>query len=298
MGTVEGKTAIVTGAGAGIGRSEALALAQEGAHVVVNDIATSQTETRPAEAVCAEIRALGGSAEANFDDIADWDGGRNLIAQAVAHTGELDILVCNAGIVRDRMMVNMSSAEWDAVIRVHLSGHFVPMRFAAEHWRERSREAGAPVYGRIITTSSEAGLFGHEGQLNYSAAKAGIAAMTLVAGRELGRYGVTANSICPRARTAMTQAVVAGMDPTAGEIDNWDPDNVAPFVTYLAGPEAAEINGQVFVVFGGTVRRMQLWSPTAEIVSDHRWTQQELSDQAVELGKGTPLINRPFEDYM
>jgi 3-oxoacyl-[acyl-carrier protein] reductase len=292
-----GRTAVVTGAGAGIGRSEALALARAGAHVVVNDVGDG-AGPRPAENVAREIRAAGGSAEANFDDVSDWEGAQRLIAQGIDHDGELDILVCNAGIVRDRTLVNMSAEEWDAVIQVHLGGHFGPMHFAGAHWRARSKAAGAPVYGRIIATSSEAGLFGHDGQINYSAAKAGIAAMAVVAGRELDRYGVTANAICPRARTAMTAGVVPGMEAKpAGEVDNWDPEAIPPFVTYLAGSAAADINGQVFVVYGATVKRMQMWSPTAEIVSDQPWTDDELARRVPELGKGGPMTNRSFEEY-
>jgi 3-oxoacyl-[acyl-carrier protein] reductase len=294
---LNGRTAIVTGAGAGIGRSEALALARAGAHVVVNDTARKEGEERPAGRVVQEIRAAGGSAEANFDDISDWDGAQRLVSQAVAHHGELDVLVCNAGIVRDRTLVNMSAEEWDAVIKVHLRGHFGPMHFAAEHWRSRSKAAQGPVYGRIIATSSEAGLFGHDGQINYSAAKAGIAAMAVTAGRELSRYGVTANAICPRARTAMTAGVVEGMEPKPGEVDDWDPEGIPPLVTYLAGPASADINGQVFVVYGATVRRMQMWSPMAEIVGDRPWTDDELARRMPELGKGGPMTNRPFEEY-
>jgi NAD(P)-dependent dehydrogenase (short-subunit alcohol dehydrogenase family) len=294
---LEGRTAIVTGGGAGIGRSEALALARAGAHVVVNDVASDGTGQRPAARVAEEIRGAGGSAEANFDDVSDWYGAQRLIAQAIDHDGELDVLVCNAGIVRDRTLVNMSADEWDAVVKVHLGGHFGPMHFAAAHWRARSKAAGAPVYGRIIATSSEAGLFGHDGQINYSAAKAGIAAMAVVAGRELDRYGVTANAICPRARTGMTAGVVEGMAARPGEVDNWDPDAIPPFVTYLAGPESADINGQVFVVYGATVKRMQMWSPMAEIVSDQPWTDHELARRVPELGKGAPMTNRPFEEY-
>jgi 3-oxoacyl-[acyl-carrier protein] reductase len=297
MVNLNGRTAIVTGAGAGIGRSEALALARAGAHVVVNDVAGDGAGPRPAERVAQEIRAAGGSAEASFDDISDWDGAQRLIAQAVARDGELDVLVCNAGIVRDRTLVNMSAGEWDAVIKVHLRGHFGPMRFAAEHWRTRSKAAGQPVYGRTVLTSSEAGLFGHDGQINYSAAKAGIAAMAVVAGRELNRYGVTVNAICPRARTAMTEGVVGGMEPRPGEVDNWDPEGIPPLVTYLAGPASADINGQVFVVYGATVKRMQMWSPMAEITSDRPWTDDELARRMPELGKGAPMTNRPFEEY-
>jgi NAD(P)-dependent dehydrogenase (short-subunit alcohol dehydrogenase family) len=298
MGLLEGRTAIVTGAGGGIGRSEALSLARQGAHVVVNDIGVGDAGGRAADLVVGEIHEAGGSGETNFDDIGDWDGAAALIEQAIAHDGVLDILVCNAGVVRDRTLVNMTLEEWDAVIHVHLAGTFGPMRFAAQHWRDRAK-AGMPPYGRVITTSSEAGLFGHPGQLNYSAAKAGIVAMSVVASRELERYGVTVNTICPRARTPMTEGVVAGMEyPRPGEVDDWDPDNIATFVTYLATPEAAEVSGQVFAVFGRTVRRMQMWPLAAEISSDQPWTLSMLISRMPDLGDGGPMRPRPFAEYM
>ena len=290
MTELSGRTAIVTGGGSGIGRSEALALGREGAHVVVNDLAGPDASgTRPADRVVAEVRACGGSAEANYADVADWEAGAELMDQATSRTGQLDALILNAGFVRDRTLAKMTGAEWDDVVRVHMRGHFILMRHAAAHWKERSAQAGQPVYGRIVATSSEAGLFGHAGQINYSAAKGGIAMMTIVAARELGRYGVRANAICPRARTAMTIGVVPDIEPVPGRIDDWDPDNIAPLVSYLAGPHADVLNGQIFVVFGGTVRRMALWSRAGEITSDVPWTQQTLAQRLPELAASSPF---------
>src|SRR5712691_815980 len=214
MGTLDGKVAIVTGAGRGIGRGEARLLAAEGAKVVVNDLGVPSegegADTTPAQEVVDEITADGGEAAANYDDVASWSGAEALIRQAISEFGHLDILVNNAGILRDAMSFNMTEEQWDSVIRVHLKGHFAPCRHAAVHWRERSK-AGEAVSGRIINTSSESGLFGNPGQANYAAAKAGIAAMTIVLARELQKYGVTVNAMAPRARTRLTDTV-AGAD--------------------------------------------------------------------------------------
>jgi NAD(P)-dependent dehydrogenase (short-subunit alcohol dehydrogenase family) len=207
MGDLDGKVAIVTGAGRGIGRSEAMMLAAQGATVVVNDLGGewdgSGHDERPAQQVADEIIAAGGNASANYDDVSDWEGGQRVITQAIGQHGGLDILVCNAGILRDRMTVNMTQPEWESVLHVHLDGHFVPIRFAAAYWREESKRAGKPVDARLVLTSSESGTYGNPGQLNYVAAKAGIAGMGLVLSRELSRYGVTVNTVCPRARTRL-----------------------------------------------------------------------------------------------
>ncbi len=275
--TLAGKVAIVTGAARGIGRSEAIALAAQGAHVVINDLVAAPDQEETAESAVAEIEAAGGTAEVNHDDISDWAGAERLVAQAVAVSGHLDILVCNAGNLRDRTLVNMSEPEWDAVIKVHLKGHFAPLHFAAVHWRERFRATGEPVEARVVTTSSEAGLYGHFGQVNYSAAKAGIVGMTLVAARELAQFGVTANAICPRARTAMTMGVVPDMDEAVDGVDDWDPLAIATCATFLAGPAAADITGQVLVVHGATITRLEVWAPLTEIKGTAAWTLETLT---------------------
>jgi NAD(P)-dependent dehydrogenase (short-subunit alcohol dehydrogenase family) len=242
--SLSGKAAIVTGAGNGLGRAESLALARAGALLVLNDL--------PGDAVrdtAEQVRAAGGQAVVRDGDIADWVTGQRLVTAALDAYGRLDILVNNAGLLRDRMIFTMSAEEWDLVLRVHLRGHFVTTRFATAHWRAASKQAGGPVYARIVNTSSEAFLLGAPGQPNYAAAKAGIAALTVATARGCARYGVRANAICPRARTAMLAGLMSpppddGPDPLA-------PEYVTPLVTYLASPAAERINGEVFVVHGG-----------------------------------------------
>jgi len=247
--TLTGRVAIVTGAANGLGLAEARGLAQAGARLVLNDLADGELR-----AVADEIRAAGGAAVACPGDIGEWQTGQDLVAAALGTYGQLDILVNNAGLVRDRMVFSMSAEEWDQVIRVHLRGHFVTTRFATAHWRAASKDAGGPVYARIINTSSEAFLLGSPGQPNYAAAKAGITALTVSTARGCARYGVRANAICPRGRTAMT-ADLMGSAP-AGEVDPMAPEHVAPLVSYLASPAAAGINGEVFVVHGGVAAVM------------------------------------------
>ena len=279
MGILDGKVAIVTGGGRGIGRGHARLLAQHGARVVVNDLGSAMEgggrDTAPANAVVDEIVSAGGAAVANDDDVATFDGARSLIAQAIEEWGRLDILVNNAGIIRDAISFNMDEATFDSVVNVHVKGHFSTCRFAAAHWHDRSK-AGEAVAGRIINTVSESGLHGQPGQLNYSAAKGAILSMTLVLARELRRYGVTANCIAPRAKTRMT----ATMD-IAGEFMNgpeWEPDNIAPMVVFLASDAAADVSGQVFVVFGPNVYLMEGWQMVSELhrEGDGRWTPEEL----------------------
>ncbi|MFD3620845.1 3-oxoacyl-ACP reductase [Streptomyces sp. NPDC058676] len=256
---LEGLSAVVTGAGRGLGRAEALELARLGAAVVVNDFGqpgrdgSGEASTAPAERVAAEIRTAGGKALAHTGDIADFSQADELVALAVAEFGKLDILVNNAGILRDRMVFSMTEDEWDAVIRVHLKGHFNTTHFAAAHWRERSKAADGPVYGRIVNTSSEAFLAGSVGQPNYAAAKGGIVGLTTSTALALAKYGVTANAICPRARTRMTEDVFAGFEQPADGLDPLAPEHVAPLVGYLASPAAARVNGQLIVVHGGMV---------------------------------------------
>ncbi|MGW8728988.1 3-oxoacyl-ACP reductase [Streptomyces sp. NPDC055808] len=257
---LEGLSAIVTGAGRGLGRAEALELARLGAAVVVNDFGqpgrdgSGQASKGPAEEVAAEIRAAGGRATAHTGDVADHQQARELVQLAIVTYGRLDILVNNAGILRDRMIFSMSESEWDSVIHVHLKGHFNTTHFAAAHWRERSKAAGGPVYGRIVNTSSEAFLAGSAGQPNYAAAKGGIVGLTTSTALALGKYGVTANAICPRARTRMTEDVFQGFqEPGEGQLDPLAPEHVSPLVGYLASPAAAKVNGQLLVVHGGMV---------------------------------------------
>ncbi|MEU8755280.1 3-oxoacyl-ACP reductase [Streptomyces chartreusis] len=256
---LEGLSAVVTGAGRGLGRAEALELARLGAAVVVNDFGqpgrdgSGEASAAPAEEVAAEIRAAGGKALSHTGDVADFRQAGELIRLAIAEFGKLDVLVNNAGILRDRMVFSMTEEEWDSVIRVHLKGHFNTTHFAAAHWRERSKAAGGAVYGRIVNTSSEAFLAGSAGQPNYAAAKGGIVGLTTSTALALAKYGVTANAICPRARTRMTEDVFAGLERPEDGLDPLAPEHVAPLVGYLASPAAARVNGQLLVVHGGMV---------------------------------------------
>ncbi|MFT4124814.1 MAG: 3-oxoacyl-ACP reductase [Gordonia sp. (in: high G+C Gram-positive bacteria)] len=257
-GSLDGKVAVVTGAGAGLGRAEAIGLAAQGARVIVNDLARALDDSDTIDT----IAAAGGMAVAVAGDISDAATATAIVRTATEDLGGLHVVMSNAGITRDRMLFNMSDDEWDLVIAVHLRGHFLLNRNAAAYWRATSKAAGAPVYGRLINTSSEAGLLGPEGQANYGAAKAGITALTLSASRLLGRYGVRANAICPRARTAMTAAVFG--DPPPDGIDPLSPEHVVRLVNFLAGPEADSVTGQVFVVYGPRV--MVMAAPTIDEV--------------------------------
>ncbi len=253
-GFLDGRVAIVTGAGRGIGRAHALELARHGARVVVNDLGVASDgggrDATPAEQVVDEIRAGGGEAVTSGDDVADWDGARRLIARAVDVYGRLDVLVNNAGFVRDRMFVNTGEDEWDAVMRVHVKGHFATARHAAAYWRDAVKR-GDTVDARLINTTSGAGLQGSVGQASYAAAKAAIAAMTLVQAAELGRYGITANAIAPAARTRMTETAFAEMMKAPDDgFDAMAPENVAPLVAWLASAEARGVSGRVFEVSG------------------------------------------------
>jgi len=285
----EGRVAIVTGAGRGIGRAHALELARQGAAVVVNDLGVSlQGEgegggMRPADEVVKAIREMGGEAVADAADVADCAQAGELVRNAIEAFGSLDAVVNNAGIIRDRMFVSTSEEEWDAVMRVHLKGHFAVAHHACAYWRGRSK-AGEPVDARIVNTTSGAGLQGSVGQSAYSAAKGGIAALTLVQAAELGRYGVTANAIAPSARTRMTEEVFADMmrRPEAG-FDAMDPANIAPLVAWLASPESRDVTGRVFEVAGGKISLADGWRTGPEADKGARWEAAELGDVVREL---------------
>ncbi|HMC68330.1 MAG TPA: SDR family oxidoreductase [Mycobacteriales bacterium] len=287
MGICDGRVVIVTGAGGGLGRAHALAFAAEGAQVVVNDIGTSRegegSSEAPAQQVVDEIRDAGGEAVANTDDVADWDGAAALIQTAVERYGRLDVLVNNAGFLRDRMLAGMSVEEWDAVIRVHLRGHFCPLRHASAHWRDRSK-AGEDVDARIINTSSGAGLMGSVGQGNYSAAKAGIVGLTLVASAELARYNVTVNAIAPAARTRMTEVAMPDMMRAPDEgFDAMAPENVSPLVVWLGSTQSRGVSGRVFEVEGGVVSVADGWQHGPRVDKGARWAPDELGPVVQEL---------------
>jgi NAD(P)-dependent dehydrogenase (short-subunit alcohol dehydrogenase family) len=286
-GICEGRVVIVTGAGRGIGRSHALLFAAEGAKVVVNDLGGevdgSGGSTGPAQDVVDEIQAMGGDAVANTDSVADWAGAQRLIETAIEAFGRLDVLVNNAGILRDRMLSNMSEEEWDSVIDVHLKGTFAPSRWATAHWRERAK-AGETNDARIINTSSASGLYGNPGQTNYGAAKAGIASFTIIAARELERYGVTVNAIAPGARTRMTAPLgFGGADPDPASFDAFAPENVSPLVVWLGSTQSADVTGRVFNVAGGTISVAEGWSHGPSIDKGDRWDPAELGDVVPEL---------------
>ncbi len=289
----EGRVAIITGAGRGIGREHALLLAHHGAKVVVNDLGGSMSgegaDKSPAQEVVEEIVAMGGEAVANADDISDWAGAERLVQTAVDTFGGLDILINNAGILRDRMLTNMSEAEWDAVIKVHLKGTFAPSRHAAAYWRERSK-AGETNDARIINTSSPSGIYGNVGQTNYGAAKAGIASFTVIAAKELARYGVTVNAIAPAALTRMTEGLGMGQADEAAK-EQMSPAHIAPIVCWLASPQSAGVTGRVFDVSGRMLSVSEGWhrGPTIENPTDD---PVELGPQVADLvAKARPNAN-------
>jgi NAD(P)-dependent dehydrogenase (short-subunit alcohol dehydrogenase family) len=282
MGALDGRVAIITGAGRGLGREHALLFAAEGAKVVVNDLGGSNdgtgTDMTPAQQTVADIVALGGEAIVNTDNVADWEGAQRLINAAVEAFGDLDILVNNAGILRDRVLVNMTEEEWDAVIAVHLKGHFAPTRWAAAYWREQTK-AGITKPRNVVHTSSTSGLMSNPGQSNYGAAKSGIATFSQICAKELARYGVKSNCIAPAARTRLTLATPGLEDIMAakdGSFDMWDPANVSPLVAYLAS-ESCEFTGETFFVQGGTVTRVQSWTMAEKVEQDDKWQVADLA---------------------
>ncbi len=283
MTSLDGRVAIITGAGRGIGREHALLFAAEGAKVVVNDLGGSNdgtgTDVTPAQEVAAEIRAMGGEAVVNGDDVAAWEGAQRLVNSAIQAFGDLDVLVNNAGILRDRVLVNMTEEEWDSVIAVHLKGHFAPTRWAAAYWREQTK-AGVNKPRNVVHTSSTSGLFSNPGQANYGAAKSGIATFNQICAKELIRYGVKSNCIAPGARTRLTLATPGLEDimaPKEGAFDMWDPANISPLVAYLATAECA-FTGETFFVQGGTVTRVDTWAMGDTVAQDDRWTVAGLAD--------------------
>jgi NAD(P)-dependent dehydrogenase (short-subunit alcohol dehydrogenase family) len=290
----EGRVAIVTGAGRGIGRGHAVELARQGAKVVVNDLGAevdgSGGSIGPAGEVVDEIRALGGEAIANGEDVSDFEGAGRLVTAAIETFGGLDVLVNNAGILRDRMLVNMTIEEWDDVVRVHLRGTFAPTRWAAGYWRDRAKQ-GERNDARIINTSSSSGIYGNMGQTNYGAAKAGIAAFTIISSMELGRYGVTVNALAPGARTRMTESLIAARGTEDLEREAFDPrspDNVAPIVAWLASAESAGITGRVFNVAGGRLSVAEGWHAGPVVDHGARWDPESLGPVVHDLVASAP----------
>jgi NAD(P)-dependent dehydrogenase (short-subunit alcohol dehydrogenase family) len=296
MNTLKGRVAIITGAGRGIGREHALLFASEGAKVVVNDLGGSADGTgadaSPADQVVREIVDAGGEAVANHDDVTDWEGARRLVDTAVEAFGDLHVLVNNAGVLRDRMLVNMSEEEWDVVVKVHLKGHFAPLRHAAAYWRDQSK-AGSEEKRSVINTSSTSGLFGNIGQTNYGAAKMGIGALTIIAAQELARYRVRVNAIAPAALTRLTAGLGGPVSENSGEGGPMDPANISPFVAYLA-TEHCPINGRAFFVFGGQVHLFQPWAIVDKVETEGRWTVEDLEIQAARLADVPFDLGNPF----
>jgi len=287
-----GKVAVVTGAGRGLGRAEALELARQGVRVVVNDFGTSlagEKEDSPAAAVVGEINASGGEAVAHEGDVASWDDARSMIQLAVDTWGSLDILVNNAGLLRDRMLFNMSEQDFDLVVRVHLKGHFCTMRHACSYWREQSKASGEPVYGRIVNTTSESALLCSPGQPNYSAAKAGIIALTVSTAQVMARYGVTANAIAPRARTRMTETMES-FDTADADFDVFAPENVSPLVAYLASPAAAKVSGQVLIVYGKHIDVLEGPGVAGSFDTASPWTVDDVSARLSRFYEGRTMI--------
>jgi 3-oxoacyl-[acyl-carrier protein] reductase len=281
-GGLDARVAIITGAGRGLGRCHALELASHGAHVVVNDVDES------AEAVSQEIRQAGGEASASVGTCTEWSLAERLVKFALHQYGDLHCLINNAGILRDRTVFNMTEDEWDAVVNVHGKGHFAPTHFACAYWREKSKGSGGDVLGRVINTTSRSGLYGAAGQSNYAFAKSGIVGFSLAVAREMERYGVTSNAVAPVARTRLTEGTFGELTHEIG-FDRWDPANVSPLVAFLASDAAADITGQVFVVFGGEIALIEQFHPASSITKEGRWTLDELMDANRRLFRGRSM---------
>jgi 3-oxoacyl-[acyl-carrier protein] reductase len=299
MNVLDGKVAVVTGAGRGLGRFEALELARQGARLVISDLGVAADgvgrDESAGQAVVEEIKSMGGEAVAHFGDVADWNDSKEMIKTAIKHFGDLNILVCNAGFCRDKMIFSMSEEEFDSVIRVHLKGHFCGIRHASEYWRGKAKAEG-PIYGRIISTASEAAIFASVGQPNYAAAKSGIIALTNSAAQGLAKYGVTANTFMPRARTAMTMTGVTAQifaKPEEG-FDAFAPEHVTPLVSYLASPAAARISGNVFIVWGKSIAVLGYPKRDGEFNIDDTWTHERVSAELGPFFEGKEPIKDSF----
>ena len=297
MGALEGRVAIITGAGRGIGRAYALRFAAEGAKLVLNSVEPGpdgNEASTSAGMVAAEVRAAGGEAVVHLGPVSRWSEGRSIVDLALEHFGRLDALVNNAGFLRDKLLLNMSEEDWDSVVDVHLKGQFVPLRFAAAHWRDRSK-SGETVHASVINTTAGAGLHGNVGQANYGSAKAGAAALTIIAARELQRYGVRVNAVSPLARTRLLETVPALADiirkpDDPNVFDAFDPDNLAPLAVYLAST-ACQVTGQVFNVFGSKLSVYQGWTPSERFEHDRQWTLDEITDALAHLPSDPPPFN-------